>query len=436
MIAKYGKIGATRLTDSSTGLLKSPTAQTWLTNIAILAFGLCNSVVLARELAPKGRGEIAAVLIWPLLLTYLGSLGQIDAILYYAAAQSAKLGEIVTIGLLFAAGQSAVLLLIGYAAMPALLSKQSKSVVESGQLALLIVPSSLVGQYAISILQSKLKFHSVNLLRCVIPIGYLCGTVLLLALATLTVRNVVLVQLILNVATAIVAALLLLKSGVYPARSINRRLARGMAGYGLKVQAGAIAGVGNLRLDQVLMASLISPAQLGLYSVAVGTSSMTQTLSQAVRLVLTPQLAQQETPEGQRLQLVRAFRNYWFLNLLLTPLLAVAVFIGIPVLYGEAFGAARLTAEVLVLASIAMGAKEVLTGGARAFGFAWMASKAELIALLLTATLLIALLPTIGIMGAAIASLASYTFALMLLVRWLRKETEITARSLFWFQSG
>ena len=64
-------------------------------------------------------------------------------------------------------------------------------------------------------------------------------------------------------------------------------------------------------------------------------------------------------------------------------------------------------------------------------GEPWLASRAELVALVVTLALLPVLLPTIGILGAALASLAAYTTASAVVVRGLRRRYPISLGELF-----
>ena len=70
--------------------LRLLTFQTVITNLTILTFGLATSVLLSRNVGPNGRGEIAAVMLWPMLLIYIGSGGIISSTLYFAAVPDAK----------------------------------------------------------------------------------------------------------------------------------------------------------------------------------------------------------------------------------------------------------------------------------------------------------------------------------------------------------
>ena len=51
------------------------TLQTALARVLILAINMGTGIITARFLGPQGRGEQAAIILWPQLLAYLMTLG-------------------------------------------------------------------------------------------------------------------------------------------------------------------------------------------------------------------------------------------------------------------------------------------------------------------------------------------------------------------------
>ena len=104
---------------------------------------------------------------------------------------------------------------------------------------------------------------------------------------------------------------------------------------------------------------------------------------------------------------------------------------GIPLVFGPEFGDAIWVAEVLLVGSLLIGARDVLSGGANALGDPWLSSKAQLCAFVATVVLLCALLPRFGILGAAVSSSAAYAIQLGIIVRGLHVSHAIRSISLF-----
>src|SRR5881394_3494000 len=107
--------------------------RTLVTNSGTSVLGLINAILLSRWLGPAGRGEIAAALLWPGLLIYLGSMGLILSTMYFSSLPGANvpvvLGNSIWLGVLLSAFAAAV----GLFAMPWLLHSQSLAVVSASR---------------------------------------------------------------------------------------------------------------------------------------------------------------------------------------------------------------------------------------------------------------------------------------------------------------
>lgn len=412
-------------------MLRSLILRTFITSFGIAAVTLVNSVLLSRWLGPSGRGEVAAAMLWPTLLIYLSNTGLIASVLYHAALPESKPSAIFANAVVIGCGQSLVAVMVGYVALPLLLASQRPGVIGAGSLYLLIIPFGLITQYGVSILQGRMRISTFNWLRAVIPFGYLLGTIALVMLGQLELLNIILLQLALQLATLALTLAALLKLNIRVGFWPDIPLAKRMLKYGAKVHIGNISGIANLSLDQVLMAALLPPAYLGLYVVAVSSASLLQVLSQAVQMVLTPSIAQQVSASQKATILRTVFRRYWLLSSVATLAISVILPPMIPIIFGRDFNGAVLPAEVLLLGMLFIGAKEVLAGGAQALGDPWSGSQAHLWALVVTVILLYLLLPSWGIMGAAVATTTAYATQLVVMTYRLRRLHGISPVDLF-----
>jgi O-antigen/teichoic acid export membrane protein len=412
-------------------MLRRLILKTLIVNCGINAFALANSILLSHWLGPVGRGEIAAAMLWPMLLAYLVSMGIISSTSYFTAARPTQLQPIFANAMALALVQSAVAVVIGYFALPYLLHSQSANVTRTARLYLLVIPITLSTQYGTSILQGRMQMTAFNWLRTIVPFGYLSGTVALAMSGNLVLVNIVILHLGLSAATWLGAMSMLLKSGIRPSLRLDPGLEKEMLGYGARVQVGNVSGMANQSLDQVLMAAWLPPLYLGLYVVAVSSASISQVFSQAVQMVSTPSITQRKSSAERAAVLQRVFRRYWLLSLFVALSLSAALPIAIPIVFGIRFTAAIWPAEVLLLGTFLGGAREVLTGGAQALGDPWLGSKAHLGALAVTIILLYLLLPTMGIMGAAIATAAACGVELAIVVLGLRNSHGIPLMTLF-----
>lgn len=410
--------------------------QTLFTNFGISGLGLVNSILLSRWLGPAGRGEVAAAMLWPTLLVYLSSMGLIAGTLYFAALPESKPQAIFANGLWLGLTQGAVAILIGFAALPWLLRSQTASVVTAGRVFLLVIPISLIAQYGVSILQGQMRIMVFNWLRGIVPAGYVLGTFILIVFGRLTLLNIILLHLFLSIIVLAATLTALWRDEVGLSFGIDGSLAKSMLKYGAKVHVGSISGLANSSLDQVLLAAFLAPRYLGLYVAAVGAASVAQVFSQAVQMVSTPSITQRVSVGERTAVLQGVFRRYWILSLPLAVALAGILPFAIPIVFGGQFKDAIWAAEILLIGSLLIGAKEVLSGGANALGDPWLGSKAQLWAMGATVILLCALLPVMGILGAAIASAAACAVQLGVIVYGLRVSHSIRSVDLFRINQG
>lgn len=410
--------------------------RTLIVNCGINALGLANSILLSHWLGPVGRGEIAAAMLWPMLLAYLSNLGIISATSYFSASRATKVQPIFSNAMALALIQSIVAFVVGFFALPFLLHSQTPNVINSARLYLLVIPITLSAQYATSILQGRMQITSFNWLRTITPCGYLGGTLFMAMSGRLVLTNIILLHLGLSLLTWFGAMSALYRLGLRVPRRLDPETGKDMLKYGAKVHIGDVSGLANQSLDQVLMAAWLPPAYLGLYVVAVSAAAISGVFSGTVQTVATPSITQRQTAKERASVLQAVFRRYWLLSFLVAAMFAVILPLTIPLVFGIRFRAAIWPAEVLLIGVFLMGAREVLAGGARALGDPWLGSKAQIGALFVTAVLLYLLLPRLGIMGAAIATSAACATQLLIVVAGLQSSHAIPAVSLFRVTAG
>jgi O-antigen/teichoic acid export membrane protein len=405
--------------------------RTLVTSSGVNVLGLVNSVLLARSLAPEGRGALAAAFLWPGLLVYLCSMGLIVATMYFSSLPNSDPRVVLNNAFLMGLILSAAALPVGYLIVPWLLKSQAPQVIKASQWYLLVIPLSLLTQLGLGVLQGRLRMVELNWLRLLVPLGYLLGTLSFLWLGQLTVDNIVGLHLGLNFAALLATLVALGRLRIYLGLETDVGLMREMLWYGLRTHVGQVSGLANLSLDQALIAAWLAPAYLGLYVVAVSSAGLLQMLSGAVQQVSMPSIAQKESSDESRSLLRLVFRRYWIISILVMLVIAAALPVIVPFVFGDRFRPAVWPAEVLLLASLFKGAEQVLGGGAGALGNPWLGSKANMTALVVTVGLLYALLPRLGLMGAAIASAAAYLVELLVVLYGLHHAHAISPLSLF-----
>jgi O-antigen/teichoic acid export membrane protein len=190
--------------------------------------------------------------------------------------------------------------------------------------------------------------------------------------------------------------------------------------YGAQGQIANLAQLFNYRLDQFLVAAFVSRAGVGHYTVAVGLSESVWWLSSSVALVLMPRLTEMEKERAAEMTPL-ACRNTVLASVLAAIALVAVSPLAIDVLFGDKFSAAQTPLILLMPGIIAACATRVLGSYLFSQGRIIYNTYATFIALGLTLVLDFALIPSIGVEGAAIASSIAYIASLAATLYWYRE---------------
>lgn len=405
--------------------LRSPSATTLYVNVAIVVLGFTTSVLLNRWLGPAGRGELAAAFAVAGLLPYIASTGLNSSVLYHSApnheGSSRTLATALPIGVI----QAAVFGIVAWFLLPVLMEDQGTRVVVGAQIALVGLPANLSTLYLQGALQAQLRFRAFNGFRLVFPIGSLLGAVALEVTGRLSARSMVGVYIGLPFLAIVWCFAYMwsqdLVTSIRPRAAVAKRILR----YGWKAQIGDLANSLNIRLDQVLISAWLPVEKLGLYVAALGASSVLSMLGYSIQLVLQPRLLNETNEESRRRLLKRGTLQYFAASTPVSLGLIATMPVAIPSLFGGSFRGAILTSQVLIVAGAILGYKNILAGAAHAYGLPWLASKAELAGVVITILTLIALVPTFGIVGAAVSSALAYLMQASIVAGGLRRRTEV-----------
>ena len=399
-------------------------ALTAATNLAVGALGTVTGVLAARLLGPHGRGELAAIQTYPTQIGYLSLLGTGAAVIYYSARDSDRAGRYVGTALVISLVASLAFIAGAYACMPLLLSAQTPQIVTAASWYLLDVPIIAALSLWLHALRGRSDFMAWNGLRTLPTLTWLVIVVFAWVYGLKDPRYL---------AAAYLAAQagLLIPIGMVAKRYIpgpfapDARQFKPMLVYGAPCAASNFPLMLNLRLDQMLMAGLLSPGLLGLYVVAVTWSSAINPLMNAISSVLLPKIAGHEA-ENDRLRVFsRGSRLATLLALVTTPVLMLVTPWGVTLLFGRSFQAAIPAALILLPAGAVAALNTVIEDGFRGLGMPAVPLYAELAGVVTTVVGLYFLLRPMGIVGASIASLLGYstvTIALLFQARWLTGE--------------
>jgi O-antigen/teichoic acid export membrane protein len=409
--------------------IASALSASLLTSGAVQGLNVLTGILLARALGPQGRGELTAVLLWPLLLAAIGSFGVTESATYYAARRTTSAGTLLGTLLALGAAQSVVLVSIGAFVIPTVLSSHTTSTVHSARLFLTVIPLSLVNLYLMGLLNGLQRYGWFQALRLLVIAGTAAGILICRLAGVLTVRTAVVVYLASNFLTLAVAVVGIAKSKTGEL-AFDRRVLRELLVYGLKSHSSNVPSMLNERLDQLVISIFLAPARLGLYVIAVTMTSVTNLIGASVSYVALPSVARLAPGEER----TAAARRFIVFTLVISAIFTIPfiLFTGplVTLFFGQAFHGATNVCRVLLVAAVVLSTTRAVGAILKAINRPLDAGIAETLALAVTVAALAALLPTMGIMGAGVASLLAYLVSFAFSVRQAARALGIGPRRL------
>jgi O-antigen/teichoic acid export membrane protein len=389
-------------------------------NAAYIACGLVTGTIVARALGPEGRGTLAAILVPFYLAPTIVSLGLPVYLTRRAARQDRGPHALLTLALLaLGAGALAFVVMIFLADV---FAEGRDTVHEQLLIGFALMPLISLGYVLQGYALGQERWRLLAIARVAPGVLAIAGLAALAATDSLTVANAALV----NFASALVVALMWIV-GLRRERvgRASRAIAREAVAFGGKAWLGTLATVGNNRLDQVLMVTLVSARQLGLYVVAVSVASVSAIVVGALHSTMFPRVARGDREAvGFTLRLTLAIVAVTHL-----VLAAMTPFV-LPALFGDDFRDAVPMVWLLLAAGIPGAGAFVMSGALTSAGHPGLSTAAEIVALVATVVGLIILLPPLGGVGAALVSLIAYSANLALQLSFSRRAFAIPTTQL------
>jgi O-antigen/teichoic acid export membrane protein len=374
---------------------------------ATLVIGFGASVALARTLGPSDRGLLGVMLALSSLALVVVGAGMPLAVAYHSSRKDARPPALLGNGLVYAAILAAVLVPAAWLARDPIADALSSG--RGGTawvLAAALVPITFLDWTTNNQLVGALRFARYNALIVASKLVYLAGIVVLLGVLDLGVAAAMIAAGIGSLVVIVGAMREILPLGrpVFDP-PLLRRLFR----YGVRVQVGTLFQSANARLD-VLVLGLYRPlGDVGQYVIAQTIAELVMTLALAFRTSILPLVSHYEGDERQRATTVASTRHYGILAG--AAMVANAGFGSLVILvgYGAVFEPAIAPMLVLLPGVWFLGLGLVIAGDLGGRGRPGLSSLLGGVAAAFTVGLDFLLIPSMGMMGAALASLVAYS---------------------------
>jgi O-antigen/teichoic acid export membrane protein len=418
-------------------------ATTLAAQIAAYALNFCAGIIIARSLGPAGKGTLSLVVLSHVLLLTVSNLGLAAAGSYLIARRGFSLGLVGRHAA--AAGLGLGLVTFGLTAivvnfLPASLVSPSQRVYVL--LAAGLVPLALTTQFLNGALVGAGQIIWLNGLTLAQATINVAGLVLFLLVLRLGLPGGLSAWTVTTVSACLLTAAVTFwrarRFGVQPADGParwNRALAAEGIRYGMRAYPAGVVSFLNLRSDQFLLGYLAGTASVGVYSVAVTVAELLLFFPRALSTALLPRITGADSVSAKHM--AASACRHTVGGALISAAVLVPVGLLIPVLFGEAYRPSVVPFFLLLPGLGAYALAPVLsTYFSGQLGRPIITSLFAAMSLVMDVLLVLVLVPSLAVPGAALASTLAYIATIVAMVAYFRRLTGVELGEMFAVRRG
>ncbi len=387
--------------------------QTIVAKLMMQALNAVTGILTARALLPTGRGQLAAMTLWSMFIAGMTTLGVPTAMVYAIRKWPEMRGSLMTSGLLMISVLGTLAGIFGAIFLPHWMHQYPLWVVRDAQFLMVVTPLCSISFAERSILEAHSTFTALNLTQVFQPAITIAGLFTLFFLHRLTVLNAAFAY-----AVAIVPVVVYLGFEIRPLLSAAAKptieAAKLLLGYGVRAYGSDLLGTLAFQVDQILVITNLTPADMGSYVVMLSLSRMFNIFQNSVSTVLFPKTAG-ESEETVLAMVGRAARVSVCITAAATASVAIVGPTLMRIFYGKDYTTAIGCLRLLLIEVTVSGLTQVLSQAFFSLGRPGINTILQGIGLSLSVPLMIVLIPRYGLDGAA-ASLLTSTVARLVLV--------------------
>ena len=415
------------------GVFAGRVAGVMSTQVVLFGLAFVSSFLLSALLGPTLKGELVAVITVPGMIVAVGMFGLPSAINYFAGrGYSIPSLERLAYGfsLTFAAGLFALVWVLLPVLERSLFHAAPDNLL---RIVLLTLPLATLSALGVGILYGRQKVKSWNLIQLVMAGVSLALVIVLVGGLRLGVEGAVAGTIVVNVAT--VTLILITVRRLSQANPGGPQASpRAVAAYGARGYPSSITGYFHYRADTYLIQALILSAvsarqMLGLYSVAVTMAELVFYVPDSVGVIFLPRIAGATVEDSNRM-LGRVGRLTTLLTVVVALILVPVAIVGIRVVL-PAYSDCLPAFLVLLPGAVSFSVAKVMISFLGGRGRPGLISVGTILSLITNVALNVVLIPVYGIVGAALASLISYTLQAALAVAFASRLSGQSPLSLF-----
>jgi O-antigen/teichoic acid export membrane protein len=379
--------------------------QSIASKAVILGLQAATGILTARQLRPWGRGELAAMILWPLLVASVTTMGVPSALIYFLRHKPQERDRLIVNGFLMALALGFAATLVTAAVLPLCLHQYSTSIVRAAEWFLITVPICSVTLAGRAALEASHDFGASNTIQTLTPFATLIGLFIFWGVHRFNPYTAAIAYIAASLPTFWLMACRVRRVRTERAH-VELAVMRQILGYGVRSYGIDVLGTLALYVDQVLVIGLLNPGAMGAYVVVLSLSRMLNLFQNSVVMVLFPKAAGRPAQE-----VVEMTGHCVRISGIVTAVCGVFVCLVGPtllrILYGGEYVSAAGALRILVLEVVLSGATFVLAQAFMALDRPGVVTVLQALGLSLSVPLMLVLIPRFGIYGAALSLLAS-----------------------------
>jgi O-antigen/teichoic acid export membrane protein len=395
---------------------------TFSTSLLIQVCGAATGILTARLLGPVARGELATVILWPVILSNLGLMGCNWVLAREVAKDPERECDWAAIGVAVGLVTAALFLLSGYFLIPLLLPADRSYLLPLARLCLLLIPLDIFNQVLLSIEHGRMRWRRYNLLR----FSYFLFYLMLIGFVGVSRRAQVRWFVSAFLASHLLALFMRLwiQRKSLAAGKLRLGGCRHLLHEGLPYFGATVSNLVSLQLDTILVVSLLNTEAAGIYAVATAFANGQSSLGDALGITSFAVLSNERNTGSQEKIITETFRQSALVSCGVGLVLSCLIpFLVVP-LFGFEFSGAIWPGVVLAVAASLAASANILNQGLRGAGRPYAGLVSQLLGTGVLAVAAMLFLRRYGLMGMAWAVLLSACTQVLALVaaaaNWLR----------------
>lgn len=390
------------------GLVKALTGR-----LGLLVLDSMTGIICARVLRPEGRGELSAMILWPVFLCQAFTFGIPSALIYRLRSKPESGNSSLSGAFLLSLLTSSLAIVFGVLVLPHWLTHYDPLIVRHAQWFMLATPISMVVFILRGVWEAKGDFGR-SAFSLVGTRALTLGSLLvLIALHALNSVSAAYTYLLTGIPAVIWMCSTLLPGADWnPGRMI--RSLRPLLAYGFQSYGIDLCGALSQYVDQALVLGMLSATEMGAYTVCLSLSRILNAVAIAASTVLFPRTVGATPRDAVR----TALRTQLVVSVIAGAGAIGMVLLGTPalrLLYGPEYALASTTLKILILEALMSGAITIMSQPFMALGRPGVVTVLQVTGLLFSIPAILLLVPHYGTSGACVALVFSAALRLILL---------------------